>query len=117
MNFQYKLNHMAHYFGKLGKKQKEILRLLFDGWKFQIFTEFSAPTSQCEQMYLIDQEAANTQAVPKRILISFCKRELVEAKTVYSTVGPDTETVNYSLKPEFIEPLKRYYNFNQPNHE
>src|SRR5574338_640774 len=90
---------------RLGKKQKEVLKLLANGWHISIFTNFSEGTEEIE---LSDEANEDTLAINPYILISFYNRGLLFYQTIYKTVLPDTEIAHYKLKKEYIEVVKHW---------
>ena len=90
---------------RLGKKQKEVLKLLAKGWHISIFTNFSEGTEEIE---LSDEANEDTLAINPYILISFYNRGLLFYQTIYKTVLPDTEIAHYKLKKEYIEVVKHW---------
>ena len=90
---------------RLGKKQKEVLKLLAKGWHISIFTNFSEGTEEIE---LSDEANEDTLAINPYILISFYNRGLLFYQTIYKTVLPDTEIAHYKLKQEYIEVVKHW---------
>jgi len=90
---------------RLGKKQKEVLKLLANGWHISIFTNFSEGTEEIE---LSDEANEDTLAINSYILISFYNRGLLFYQTIYKTVLPDTEIKHYKLKQEYIEVVKHW---------
>ena len=90
---------------RLGKKQKEVLKLLAKGWHISIFTNFSDGTEEIE---LGNEWDVDTLPIRYDILVSFNNRGLLFYKTIHETLLPDTEIAHYKLKKEYIEVVKHW---------
>lgn len=84
----------------LGKNQRRILKLMANGHKIVFHSEFFDTLK--ESTDLIDEDSNEIEWLNPSILISFVRRKIVEISFKYSTVQPDTDTLHYSLKSEFV---------------
>lgn len=91
---------------KIGKRQRAVLKRMAAGWHISMHRNFSAFE---EFVDLSDEDGNTSEEISPSILISFCKREIVEYKTVYTTIQPDTETGHYVLKREYLDYVRRHW--------
>ena len=83
----------------LGKRQKEVCRMLLNGHHITIFKDYD--THQ-EEQNIVDEDKSNFYEISGKMIGSLVKRGLLDWKSVYSTVQPNTETLQFNLKESVI---------------
>lgn len=73
-------------------------RMSNDKLVVRLFENYSAREHSIE---LTDEDGANSYNVNSKTVEALHKRGILNMRSIYSTVQPDTETFEFTLKPKF----------------
>lgn len=98
------LDYVMHW-PRLGKRQTEVLKMLLNDHHISVFVDLDNNlTEEC----ISDDDKSNTYDLPgKNMIGALLKRGLIEGKRVYSTVQPNTEHLEFRIRPEALEWVRK----------